>query len=219
MDITYHGHSTFKIKGTAGTVVTDPFDDYIGLTLPSLSADMVTVSHDHQDHNNIKKIKATARRDRPFVVDQVGEYEVAGISVFGVKTYHDATQGAERGNNSVFKIMMEDITVCHLGDLGHELTTEQLNDIGSVDVLLCPVGGVFTIDPEIAVKVISSIDPAIVVPMHYKTPTHKEEVFGDLKTLDDFLKVYGAEVKPVDKLRVDKKRLPEETELVVLEIS
>lgn len=219
MDITYHGHSAFKLKGNAGTVVTDPFDSYIGFSMPNLSADIVTVSHQHQDHNAVAKVKGTARRNKPFVIEEVGEYEVGGISIFGVKTFHDANGGVERGTNIVFTIVLDDIRVCHLGDLGHELTSDQLSEIGPVDVVLCPVGGVYTIDPATAVKTIHALEPSVCIPMHYKTSQHVDQVFSELSTLDDFIKAYGAEVKPVEKLQLSKNRLPEETELVVLTIS
>lgn len=216
MEITYLGHSSFKLKGNAGTVVTDPFDAYIGFNFPSTSADIVTVSHDHKDHNNVKAINGTARRKNPFVVDHPGEYEVGGISVFGIKTAHDANGGVERGDNTVYSIFIDNIKICHLGDLGHELTQDQLTEIGSVDVLLCPVGGVFTIDSKTAVKTIQALEPSYVIPMHYKTSKHNQDVFGELCTLEEFLKEYGAEVTPEAKLTTTKERLPEETELVVL---
>lgn len=216
MEITYLGHSCFRLKGANGTVITDPFDDYVGFNLPSASADIITVSHDHKDHNNFKPINGTARRNNPFIVDHPGEYEVGGISVFGVKTDHDAHGGVERGSNTVFTILIDDLRVCHLGDLGHELTQEQLAEIGQVDVLLIPVGGTYTIDPEQAVKVAKALEPSYLIPMHYKTSKHNSDVFGDLSTLEDFLKEYGAEVTPEAKLVVTKDRLPEETELVVL---
>lgn len=217
MTITYHGHSTFKIKGKIGTVVTDPFDEYVGLTLPKMSADIITVSHDHKDHNAVSTLTGTARRKNPFIVEEAGEYEVGGISVFGVKTFHDANGGVERGDNIVFTTLVDGISVCHLGDLGHELTPEQLEEIGSVDVLLVPVGGVYTIDPELAVKTIRAIEPGIAIPMHYKSEKHNPDVFGDMKTLEDFLKVYGVSPTPIAKLDVaSKTSVPEETELIVL---
>lgn len=216
MELTYLGHSSFKLKGKVGTVVTDPFNEYVGFSMPSASADVVTVSHDHPDHNQIDKVKGTARREKPFLVTHPGEYEVGGISIFGVDTFHDASQGAERGKNTIFTFLIDDLLVCHLGDLGHELTESQLAEIGPVDVLLCPVGGVFTIDPAQAVKIIHALDPSYVVPMHYKTSEHKAEVFGDMATLQDFLNVYGVDVSPVTKLVIEKDRLPEETELVTL---
>lgn len=216
MEITYLGHSCFRLKGANGTVITDPFDDYVGFNFPSASADIVTVSHDHKDHNNFKLINGTTRRDHPFIVDHPGEYEVGGISVFGVKTDHDAQGGVERGSNTVFTILIDDLRVCHLGDLGHQLTQEQLTEIGQVDVLLIPVGGTFTIDPEQAAKIAKALEPSYLIPMHYKTSKHNSDVFGDLATLEDFLREYGAEVTPEAKLVVTKDRLPEETELVVL---
>lgn len=217
MEITYFGHSAFKLKGKKGTVVTDPFSDAVGWSMPNVSADLVTVSHDHFDHNFVKKISGTARRSNPFIIDTPGEYEVGGVSVFGTATWHDANQGVERGSNTVFTILIDDVRVCHLGDLGHELTNEQLSAIGEIDVLLCPVGGAFTINPAQAVKTIQALEPAYVIPMHYRTDKHDEKVFADVVTLADFLKEYGAEPAPVKELSVDKAKLPEETELVVLQ--
>lgn len=216
MIITYHGHSTFKLKGKRGTVVTDPYHEYVGFPMPSLSADVVTVSHDHKDHSATDLVRGTARKENPFVIEKPGEYEVAGISVFGVSSFHDASQGAERGNNIIFTILLDDMRVCHLGDLGHELTQDQIEAIGDIDILLVPVGGVFTIDAPTAVKTIRALEPSIVIPMHFKTPEHDATVFGDMTTVEDFIKEYGVEVAPMAKLDIDKARLPEETELVVL---
>ena len=216
MIITYHGHSSFKLKGKDGTVVTDPFHSYIGFDFLSASADIVTTSHDHKDHSQVKQVSKTARRDKPFIIDTPGEYEVGGVSVFGVKTWHDQTQGAERGENIAFTVLLDDMRVCHLGDLGHELTPQQIAKIGAVDILFCPVGGVFTIDPKTAVTVIQALEPSIVIPMHYKTPAHDEKVFGEMSTLEEFLKEYGVEVEAEEKLNIDRSRLPDETEVVVL---
>ena len=219
MEITYLGHSTFKLRGKNGTVVTDPYSNKIGLTMPGVSADIVTVSHDHYDHNAIGSVKGTSRRPEPFVVSFPGEYEVGGISVFGTPTYHDNKQGAERGENTVFRIVIDEIKVCHLGDLGHELSNEQLEEIGEVDVLMVPVGGIYTIDAKTAVAVIQQIEPLYVIPMHYKTAAHSSQGAEDEKwtMLDAFLKEYGSTPTPVAKLNVEKGKLPEETELVVLE--
>jgi L-ascorbate metabolism protein UlaG (beta-lactamase superfamily) len=217
MIITYHGHSSFKLKGGEGTVVTDPFHEYVGFEFPNASGDVVTVSHDHQDHNQASVVKGTARSDKPFVIDTPGEYEVGGVSVFGVSTFHDDTQGAERGPNTIFTVLMDDLRVCHLGDLGHELTPEQVSKIGLVDILLCPVGGVFTIDPKTAVRVIKTLEPSIVIPMHYQTASHDKKVFGELASVDEFLKEYGVEAQAEEKLRIERSKLPEETEVVVLQ--
>jgi L-ascorbate metabolism protein UlaG (beta-lactamase superfamily) len=216
MEITYYGHSCFKLTGKVGSVVTDPFGEYVGLPVPKLTADLVTVSHQHPDHNVVAQVGATSRRQRPFIIDSLGEYEVGGISVFGVPTHHDATQGTERGSNFVFTILIDGIRVCHLGDVGHELSSEQVEAIGQVDVLLCPVGGGFTINPEQAVKTIGMLEPAIAIPMHFRTPSHNPQVFADLATLEDFLKEYGSSPEPTPKLSLDKTKLPLETEIVVL---
>lgn len=216
MTITYHGHSCFKLKGKLGTVVTDPYDSSIGFTSSALSADIVTISHDHSDHNASSKVKETSRREKPFVIDFPGEYEVGGISVFGTKVFHDDEKGAKRGQNIIQVILIDGIRICHLGDLGHELTEAQISKVGPIDVLFLPVGGVYTIDPQRAIKVARSLDPSIIIPMHYKTPEHATEMFGELKTVEEFLNEYGTEVKPVEKLSLDATRLPEETELVVL---
>jgi len=216
MIITYHGHSCFKLKGKTGVVVFDPYDEAVGWTLPTLSADVVVISHGHHDHNNVKAVRATSRRDQPFVVTESGEYEVGGISVFGVSTFHDDQEGVLRGPNNVFTVLIDGIRVTHLGDLGHLLTAEQTEAIGGSDVLLCPVGGHFTIGPTEAVKVIHALEPSIVIPMHYLTEKHDKNLFADMKTIEDFLKEYSVETQPLPQLEVDHDRLPEETTVVVL---
>ena len=219
MEITYLGHSAFKLKGKNGTVVTDPYDEQVGLSFPNVSADIITVSHDHGDHNAVGRAKGTARRVEPFVIAFPGEYEVGGISVFGVKTFHDDKKGEERGLNNVFTILIDDVRICHLGDLGHDLTASLVEEIGQVDVLLCPVGGHFTIDAKHAMSVIQQIEPSYIIPMHYKTENHNEEMFSNVQPLEAFLKEYGVHPVPQAKLVVEKLKLPEETELVVLDIT
>lgn len=216
MEITYLGHSSFKLKGKQGTVVTDPFASDIGFSLPSVSADMVTISHDHHDHNNIKGVSGTARREKPWIVNAAGEYEVAGISVFGYPSFHDDKEGEERGRNIVYSIVIDGINVVHLGDLGHELSDSFIEKLGNVGILLCPVGGVFTMDADKATEVIQAIEPSYIIPMHYKTPKHAE-AFAGLKTVEEFQKIYGVSSEPVKSLSVSVSSLPEQTTLVVLE--
>ncbi len=217
MEITYLGHSAFKLKGKDGTVVIDPYADETGLKFPNVSADIVVMSHDHKDHNAVEKVKGTARRPEPFLISNPGEYEVGGISVFGTPTFHDDERGAKRGENTVFTVFIDDVRVCHLGDLGHELTNEQVSSIGTIDVLLCPVGGEYTINPKQAVAVIQQLEPTYVIPMHYKSEKHTAAMFEPLKTLADFLKEYGTSPTPQPKLVVEKNKMPEEeTVLVVL---
>ena len=219
MDITYLGHACFKLRSSGASVVTDPFDSSVGLSLPKISADVVTVSHDHGDHNNVSAIQSTARREKPFIIDELGEYEVGGVSVFGVASYHDDEKGEKRGKNRIFSILLEGISVVHLGDLGHELSQKQLEEVNGVDVLLCPVGGVYTIDPGKAASIINAIEPSYVIPMHYKTDKHKQDVFGELATVDDFLKEMGVDnPERSDKLSVSRSTIPEETKVVVLEV-
>jgi len=216
MQITYLGHSAFKLKGSSGTVVTDPYHSSVGFEFPRVTADLVTVSHQHQDHNAFENVKPASGKEKVFLVSQAGEYEVSGISVFGTVTAHDAEDGLSRGKNLVFTILLDDLRICHLGDLGHELTNKQADAIGNIDVLLCPVGGEYTIDPVQAVKTIHRLEPSIVIPMHYHTPAHNQDTFGKLVTVDAFLRTYGVEVQPVASLEVSAARLPEETELSVL---
>lgn len=198
-----------------GSVVTDPFDDKaVGIPLSRLSAEIITISHDHDDHNAKDKVKGTPKREQPFVIDFPGEYEVGGISIFGTKTFHDQVQGAEKGNNIVFKFLIDGLSVCHLGDLGHQLDEKQLDAIGMIDILFLPVGGPFSLMNDDAIKVINAISPSIVIPMHYSDESYPSDT--RLKPLEQFLQSYGMSSEPVDKLVIEKERLPEETELVIL---
>lgn len=215
MQITYHGHSCFRLKGEAGTVVLDPFDDKaVGIPLARLSAEVVTISHNHVDHNAKDKVKGTSKRERPFVIDFPGEYEVGGISVFGVKTFHDQVQGAEKGSNIVFKILLDGLSICHLGDLAHQLDEKQLDAIGMVDILFLPVGGPFSLMTEEAIKVANALSPNILIPMHYAAADYPSDT--RVKPLEQFLQSFGMNVEPQEKLVIEKERLPEEMELVVL---
>jgi L-ascorbate metabolism protein UlaG (beta-lactamase superfamily) len=216
MIINYYGHACFKLRGTEGTVITDPFGDYVGFEFPNLSADIVTVSHDNPAHNNYKAVSGTTRRDNPFIIDHPGEYEVQSVSVFGVKTYQDKQQGAVRGENYIFTILSDNLRVCHLGALAHPLEDRTVSEIGLVDILFLPVGNAHTLNPKEAVRVARSLEPNIVIPMLYKTKDHNQDVFKDLQGLDEFLKAYEAEPQAIDKLNISRSNLPEEMELVVL---
>lgn len=213
MDITWLGHSSFRIKGKTATVVTDPFESgKVGFKFPKTEADIVTVSHDHWDHN-----KANLVGGEPKVVSGPGEYEIKGVSIFGVPTFHDKKQGTERGKNTVYVITIDKVRVCHLGDLGHTLSEEQVGAVGSVDVLLVPVGGSYTIDPGEAGEVVSSLEPKIVIPMHYKTGELNQEIFGKLAPVEEFLKELGIEPVRDSKFSITYDKLPEEMQLVILE--
>lgn len=213
MDIVYLGHSSFRLKGKKATLVTDPFTpESTGLKFPKVDGDIVTISHNHADHNNVSAVEGT-----PQIVDGPGEYEIAEVSIFGIHTAHDNKNGEERGPNTVYVISIDGVVVCHLGDLGHKLSQEQLEEIGNVDVLFVPVGGVYTIDPQEAVGVVSSIEPKVIIPMHYKVSGMKEDVYGGLGTVEDFVKEIGMEPVRTDKFTVAPEKLPEDRQLVVLE--
>ena len=217
MDISYLGHSSFKLRGKQSTLVTDPFSSSVGFSFPRVSTDVVTISHDHSDHNNTTNISGTARRSNPFIINYPGEYEVSGTSVFGVRTFHDTNKGAERGLNTVFVIHIDDVALVHLGDLGHELSDRQVEEIGDNDVVFLPVGGVYTIGPKEAAIVINQLQPSVVVPMHYRTLRHDKKTFGELSTLDEFLQEGGFEKKEMSKkLSLTRAQLPEEMEVLAM---
>lgn len=209
MQITWLGQSCFKIQGKEVTVVTDPYNKELGLKLPRLFADILTVSHGHYDHSNIEAVSGN-----PFIISTPGEYEIKGVFIYGIPSFHDNKQGAERGPNTLYLFEFEGLKIVHLGDLGHLLIDDQLDKLQSVDILLIPVGGIYTINAEQASEVISQIEPRIVIPMHYKIPGLKENLDG----ISKFSKEMGIkETEAIDKLRITKKDLPqEETKVVIL---
>jgi len=220
--ITWAGQSCFQIlvsnsKDIQVYIVIDPFDEKIGLKLPNLNADILLVTHDHYDHNNVDDIKpSSAGGGNPFLIKGPGEYEVKGVFIQGIPSFHDNQEGRERGNNTIYTIETEGMRICHLGDLGQkQLTDEQLDKIGTVDILMIPVGGTYTISSAEAPKVIGQIDPKIVIPMHYSLPKLKV----DLEDVNKFLKAMGKNSSEgVDKLIVKLSTLPKDgqTEIVVL---
>lgn len=213
MEITKIGHSSFKIKDKGVTLVTDPFDFLTtGIKFPKTEAIIVTVSHDHQDHNYKQGISG-----EPMVLEGPGEYEVAGVFIKGIATFHDNSQGKERGKNTVYKIELNGIKIAHLGDLGHKLSDKDLDQLGDVDILLIPVGGTYTISSKQAVEIVSQIEPRIVIPMHYNDPQLKTESVADLETVDAFLREIGKDKKVLPKLVISKNQLPQELEVIVLE--
>jgi L-ascorbate metabolism protein UlaG (beta-lactamase superfamily) len=207
----YNGISLKSRSGRLAEGKNRPFDDSLGLKVPKVEADILLITHSHYDHSNKKVITG-----EPFLIEEPGEYEVKGIFVKGIPAFHDNSGGKERGQVAIYKIEAEDMKICHLGDLGQkELSSDQLEEIGEVDILMVPVGGTYTIDPREAANVVSQIEPKIVIPMHYKIPKLKLELEG----LEKFLKVMGAEdVQPQKKLKISLKDLPkEETEIMVLQ--
>lgn len=216
MNINWYGQSCFQISSSQGknnyvSIIIDPFEESIGLKLPrKIKADIVLVTHDHDDHNNIKKVS-----DSPFVVTGPGEYDVKGASIKGISAYHDDSQGKQRGKITVYTIEAEGIKLCHLGDLGQkELTPNQLERIGEVDILMIPIGGTFTIDAKEAMKIMSQIEPKVIIPMHYRIGKLKIKLDG----LDKFLKSLGVKkIESLLKLSIKKKDISsEEAKIIVL---
>lgn len=210
MTIMWFGQSCFRIEAKEGSILIDPFSKDIGLRPPKIKDDLVLVTHGHYDHNNLDGLNPEA-----FVIKNPGEYEKQGIAVHGILSYHDKSEGKERGLNTIYIIKTEEMTICHLGDLGQEkLTDEQVQVISDVDILMIPVGGTYTINYKEAVGVISQIEPKIVVPMHYKIPDLKIDIEG----VDKFVKELGLTPEKMDKLKIAKKNLPaEEMKLILLE--
>jgi L-ascorbate metabolism protein UlaG (beta-lactamase superfamily) len=210
MQITWYGHACFRLRGRSGTVVTDPYGDDIGYSLPRVRADIVTVSHDHPDHANVKAVKG-----KPKVIEGPGEYEIKGVFVIGIPTYYDDTRTQPGIRNTVYVVDMDGITICHLGDLRRVPTQSQVEELSEVDVLLVPVGGGSTLEAAKASDVISLLEPRIVIPMHYQTKFLRGL---KLQPVDLFLKEMGVkDTVPQDGLTVTKSGLPTETQVVVME--
>jgi L-ascorbate metabolism protein UlaG (beta-lactamase superfamily) len=215
MDILPLGLSSFKIRGKNASVVTDPFNaSSVGLKFPkNVEADIVTVSHDHPDHNEVAAVAGS-----PFIITGPGEYEVKEVSVIGISTFHDEKKGEERGRNTIYRIQVDGVVFGHLGDLGHVLSSAQVDELNGIDVLFVPVGGVYSLDAVKASQVIADVEPRIVIPMHYGQPGLNEKIFGELAPVSAFLKQMGKEsVTAVPKLSVSRDKLPAEMQIVVLE--
>ncbi len=216
MDITYLGQSSFKIKAKNTTLVTDPFDPgVVGIKYPKLSEiDIVTVSHAHSDHNHLANIK-----DPRMVLQEPGEYEIGGVSIRGIGSFHDDKKGELRGSNTIFVFEADGLRFAHFGDLGHKLGEGVIEELGTIDVLMLPVGGFYTVDAQVAAEIVRSIEPAITIPMHYQVKGLSSDIHDKLTPVDDFLKILGMSVENLEKLSVKKMDISEtESKVVVLEI-
>lgn len=215
MVIIWHGQSCFEMFSSQGKnnhvkIVIDPFSEDMGLKLPKMEADILLSTHQHQDHNNVKAVSGNH-----FLIQGSGEYETKGVYIQGIDSFHDASQGKERGQNTIYTFEVEDLRICHLGDFGQkELIPEQVEKIGEVDILMIPVGGVYTISAKEAVKIMSQIEPKIIIPMHYYLPKLKAKIEG----VEVFLKSMGVKkIEALGKLSIKKKDiLPEEAKIIVL---
>jgi len=210
MEINWLGHSCFKIRSKQATIVTDPVSPGKGYALGKLSANVVTVSHKHEGHSY-----TTGVSDNPRILNLPGEYEVSGVLVIGLASFHDASRGAERGKNTIFVLEAEELSICHLGDLGSPLNSSLVEEIGKVDILMVPVGGSSTINAATAAALVRQIEPKIVLPMHYKTSLFQDT----LDPVEIFLKEMGvSDTSTKPKLNVTKNNLPLTTQVVLLEL-
>lgn len=215
MEILWHGHSFFEIKGKVNenrvTLAIDPFDESIELKPKKTKADILLISHYHRGHSNIKIIEG-----EPFLIDTPGEYEVKGVKIKGIPSFHDKLEGERRGQNTIFKIEVEGIKVCHMGDFGEDqLSSDRLEEIFGVDILLIPVGGTFTLSGKEAAKITGQIEPKIVIPMHYKI----NDLNLELESEKDFLRALGTgEKEKIKKLKLKAGKIRTDgTEVILLE--
>jgi len=208
MEITWLGHACFRIRAKEATVVSDPYDRSTGYVLGRPTADVITVSNQDPAHSHVDGVAGS-----PKVIDGPGEFEIAGASISGVATVlRPAKDGAAR--NLAFVIELEDLRVCHLGGIGDVPTSDQLEQIGSVDILLVPVGGGGALDAPPAAETVSLLEPKLVIPMHYRTDTEKAQ----LDPLDRFLKEMGIKAPESHaKVSVTRSLLPAETQVIVLD--
>lgn len=209
MEITYLGHSCFKLKNKEGmTVMVDPFHpEEVGSPFPKDVADIVTVSHGHGDYNAVELITGPVTRPSTFVIDKEGEYEIGGVEITASRMYHDKVEGVERGKNIIMNIRMDGLNVLHLGDLGHKLSEAQIEKIGDVDVLMVNAGGKMALEVGEVMDLIGDIQPSFVIPMHFKPDTLEE--FLDK---NKFVVVGG----PVHKIKIDEGSLPDDTQVLIM---
>lgn len=213
MDISWLGHSCFQLRGKNVIVVTDPLPPQQEAPqgepsrLSKINASIITVSHNHPGHNYTVGVGGDPR-----VIHGPGEYEISDVLITGVASYHDNKHGQEYGRNTIYIIHIDDLVICHVGDLGHTLQEEQLEEVADADVLLIPIGGKSTISATQAAEIISQVEPRYVIPMHYRP------ALGDTPDpLDKFCREMGIETINIQpKLVVHRNNLPEETQVVVL---
>ena len=211
MELTWLGHSCFRLRGKDATLITDPPSPTTGYTLGRITADIVTISHEHVGHNFAKGIGGD-----PKIIDGPGEYEVKQILISGVQTYHDIERGQRLGKNTAYLITMDEIHICHLGDLGGPLDDRAQEALNGADVLLIPVGGGNALNADRAAEVIAQLEPALIVPMHYATPVYKM-ADSVLDPIDKFCKSMGVEMtEPLPKLTITRSSLPSESQVVLL---
>lgn len=211
MKVKWLGHASFLIVSEDGTrIITDPYATGMGINYGEIKepADIVTVSHEHGDHNNVDAVA-----NNPKIIRGAAIHEAKGLKFKGIASYHDDAEGSQRGKNTIFCFTVDGIRLCHLGDIGHQLSDQLAAEIGKVDVLLIPVGGLFTVDALLATKIVQKLKPAVAIPMHFRT----DRCAYPIAAVDAFLKDKTS-VKRMDSSEVEftKRSLPSPTEVVVL---
>ena len=212
MKIRYLGHSCFEFTESTGTtIVTDPYGD-VGFSMPNTRAEAVTVSHSHFDHNNVKAVDGN-----PVIFDREGQYEIGGVEITAIKSYHDDENGKNRGENLIFKFRMDGVEVCHLGDLGEECSSSLIEALLPIHVLLIPVGGNYKINAQQAKEYVDRIMPSYVIPMHYKT----KGLDIDVEKPDEFIDLFdGEDVEELETSEIELFRddiTEEQTKLILME--
>ena len=209
MDMTWLGHACVRMRGREGVVLADPPDPKSGHAIPKTEAAIVTISHDHAGHSSLKSVGG-----EPVVLRGPGEYEVQEVLVTGIGTFHDDSKGSARGPNTVFAIRLDDLVICHLGDLGHELTAADLERLGDVDIVLVPIsGGDVNLTAAKAAEVIHQLEPKVVVPMSYDPDGKKKD-----SPFERLLHELGVkDIAPTAKLSLSRSSLPENIQVVTLD--
>jgi len=211
VEIRWLGHSCFVLKGKEKTVLTDPYCPELGYSLGQREADIVTVSHFHPGHSYIEGIA-----NSPKQIKGPGEYEIGNIFITGLASYHDKEKGETRGKNTIYLIEMEGLSLCHLGDLGHALTSSLAGELGNCDILFLPVGEVSTISVDEAAEIVKQLTPHIVIPMHYKT----DVLTKNLEPADKFLSKMGIhEMQPKPKLLITPSSLPSDLQIAIFDLN
>jgi L-ascorbate metabolism protein UlaG (beta-lactamase superfamily) len=213
MQIKFLGHASFQIKGQDVTIITDPFDPQaVGFSFPKVEASIVTVSHQHEDHNFVEGVAGD-----PYVIDTPGEFEIKGVSIFGIQSDHDAKGGSVRGRSTIYLFEFEDLAVVHLGDLGRKLKPKEADALRHIDILMIPVGGTYTINAEQAAEIAAELEPSIIIPMHYQTDDLK--LGKKLDPVSKFIEQMGVgeSTTPQGSLKISRTSLPSDPEVVLLQ--
>jgi len=206
--IKWLGHASFLLESTGIKVLTDPFNAEIGYQPCKEKIDIVTISHEHWDHNAVDILVGSPR-----IIRETGLYTIDGINILGISSYHDKKQGQERGYNTIFKISSENLDILHLGDLGHVLTDRQLLEVGNVDILLVPVGGRYTVDADAAYEIVEQLQPQIIIPMHFLTA---DVSLKELAPVEAFTAKFPRIIKKPF-LEISKQTLAPELRVIVLD--